>query len=167
MNEFYRELYDNLVRGVEECEKKHTDFRQHIECCFHVCESASLLVDKQLLSAGFKDEEDEIVFFKHIRPKFTSLVEFYSIVYRAELFLPETHADRIEFWKNELQRAELFLDAHRDLHEYIKDEETFRDQEFFLRSANGNSFQGDLIGQTTARELYIELLHKKLGENGV
>ena len=166
MNDFYRQLYENLVQGIDECEKQHTDFRQHIECCFHICESTNQLVDKQLASATFRSEEEEIIFFKHIRPKFSSLVEFYSIIYRAELFLPEGQNAKMQFWKNELQRAENFFDFNKEFYQYIKDGETFRDKEYFLRSSEESAGANSLIAQITARELYVELLKKKIGEEG-
>lgn len=160
MKEFYRELYDNLVKGIEACEKKNTDFKQHIECCFHVCEGANLQVEKQLASTNFENEEEEIIFFKYIRPKFTSLVEFYSIVYRAELFLPERPVDKAEFWKSELQRAQAFLNDHKELSDYMSADETFQDREFFLKSST-HSFHGDLVGKIAAWQMYAEMLRKK------
>lgn len=164
MNDFSRELYDTLVIGIGECEKNHTEFRRHIECCFHICESIVLELNKKIAATKFSPAE-EIIFFKSIKPKFTCLVEFYSIVYRAELFVPEGKSEKQEYWDFEMKRAQQFLSKHQDFHNYMREGQTFRDEEYFHRKSENDSSasQDILLAQIMAHEMYIDLLRRRSG----
>jgi hypothetical protein len=161
MTEFFRNQYAQLIEGIEACEKNNTDFRKHIECCFHICESIHQLINKETEKMEFSSPQEEITFFKTIKPKFTSLVEFYSIMYRAEIFAPENKIEKEEYWLSEKKRAQQFLSENAEFANYIKKGETFADENYFLRSSKDCLLYDKLIMQILARELYLELLEKK------
>ena len=161
MNEIFRDLHDQLLKGIDDCEKTQTEFRKHIECCFHICESMNFMVDKRLKETTFPNDDEEILFYKSFKPKFTSLVEFYSIVYRAELFEPETTVEKASFWQYELERANQFLDDNQTFNEYIKSGSTLKDKTFFLSSSQNSVNYQHLLAQIKAREIYIEFIKRK------
>jgi hypothetical protein len=162
MNENFRDLHDQLLKGIDDCEKTHTEFRKHIECCFHICERMNLLVDKRLEVTTFPTEEEEILFYKKDKPQFTSLVVFYSTIYRAELFEPETAIEKLDFWKSELLRATQFLEDNREFIEYMKSGSTVKDKIFFLPSLHSEFNYQHLLAKIKANEMYIELISRKI-----
>ncbi len=164
MNNYFHDLHTELVKGIEEIEKKNPDPRKQIENCFHFCENIRQQVERALPGAAFQNEASEIEFFRRVKPRFTSLVEFYSILYRVELFIPENDADKAEFWGYELQRAESFLTRHEDLLNYLKSGDVSRDREYFLREDPGSASAkyDELIAKLLARENYIGYIKTKI-----
>ncbi|MBA4167367.1 MAG: RteC domain-containing protein [Chitinophagaceae bacterium] len=164
MSDLFRNLYEKLEIGIVEIEKNNPDPRKQIEACFHLCENIRRLVDKTIGEKDFQNDEEEIRFFRTIKPRFTSLVEFYSILYRAELFIPDARPDQIEFWNYELQRAQLFLTRHASLLEYLRSDDTYDDKKFFLRSSPEkiSAVQDEQIAKLLAREKYVDYIITKI-----
>ncbi len=160
MNDFLG-LYRNLESGIRNCEEQHEDLKKCIECCFHLCEIAS--ADTTLAAAaGFKTEEEEIDFFKNIKPLFTGYVEFYSILYSAELFVPEDAEDALRFRAEELNRSLLFLDKHQDFCDYLHRGDTSLDREYFLQRPDGVAAEKNiLLAQIRGRQRYIVYLRER------
>jgi hypothetical protein len=160
MNETFRDLYNQLLKEIEDCEKTNTDFRKHIECCFHASERINSIADKKINELKFVSEEEEIQFFKSFKPKFTCLVEFYSIVYRAVLFEPET--ERTDYWKSELKRASQFLEENKLFQDYINNGDTSKDNSYFSAGSVSSSHYQHLLAQIKAREIYVEFVNRRL-----
>jgi hypothetical protein len=163
MHELFRDLHEKLLTGIEEIEKSQSDQKKQIEACFHLSENIRRQVDSILSTGKFANKEEEILFFRTVKPAFTSLVEFYSILYRAELFIPDTQPEQIEFWNYELQRARLFLNQHEEFFEYLKSADTSKDSIYFRSQLpNGIVFIHDeLIAKLLAREKYINYINNK------
>lgn len=154
-------LYRDLQRGIRNCEEQHEDLKKCIECCFHLCELASADVSRAVV-AGFESEEQEIDFFKRIKPLFTGYGEFYSILYSAELFVPESAEDALQFRRDELSRSLQFLEKHRDLCDYLDAGETSLDREYFLQRSEGAGTEKDgLLAQIRGRQRYIIYLRER------
>lgn len=164
MTDLFRKLYENLLNGIEEKERNHPDLKKQIEACFHLSETIFREVDKNLASIVFETEGEEISFFKCIKPRFTTLVEFYSILYRAELFIPDTWPEQLEFWNYELQRAHLFLIRHEDILEYIRNGDTTNDKKYFLRNSPNKTcaLHDELLAKLFAREKYVDYINTRL-----
>jgi len=159
MNDFLG-LYRNLTDDIRDCEKQHTDLKKCVECCFHVCEIACLQL-KRAKPAAFETEEEKIDFYKNIQPLFTGYVEFYSILYSAELFAPDTIADHPRFWKEELGRSIQFLERHRDFCEYLDSGDRSLDREYFADRPDVATEQDTLLAQIRGRQRYIAYLRER------
>jgi hypothetical protein len=164
MKASFHELYEKLLTGIADIEKDHPDLKEQIEMCFHLCERIRRQVDEMLQSTRFESEEEEIFFLKTVKPPFTTLVEFYSILYRAELFIPDLPSEQHEFWNYEMQRARLFLDRHDEFFRYLKSGDTSHDRRYFLRKDATDSAveYEELIAKLFAREKYVGYITNKL-----
>ena len=164
MNEFYLELYNSLITGIDECWKQHTDYKNCIECCFHISESTNLQIVQKIAAMKFENEDEEILFFKTIKPLFAGHVEFYSILYRAELFAPDSPEEKQAFRKEEMTRVLVFFEKHHEFYQYVRSGETHRDREYFLRSPGSSGTSQDvLLARIVDREKYMEYLRDKFG----
>jgi hypothetical protein len=82
----------------------------------------------------FLNDEEEIWFFKIIKPKFTALIEYYTLVYHAELFMPSLKEDDTHtFWKKEKEKIKKFYRQHTEFCEYYKSGDTSMDYIYFLK----------------------------------
>jgi hypothetical protein len=91
-------------------------------------------IARQVSTHTFADEAEEIQFFKIVKPKYTSLIEYYTMVYHAELFKPLADEQDIEaFWKKENARVARFHREHAAFCSYYKSGCTSMDAIYFLR----------------------------------
>jgi hypothetical protein len=103
--------------------------------CYKISIEYWTRIKDQVRQEQFADEAEEIWFFKFLKPKFTSLIEYYTMVYHAELFMPVTEEENAPaFWKKENEKASNFYRQHAAFCEYYKSGATHMDRAYFLRS---------------------------------
>jgi hypothetical protein len=81
---------------------------QDVEHCFQVANRIWYRLRDKLKSYQFKNDDKEIEFFKFFKPKFTSEIEYYSLLYHSILFQPLDPVQANIFWCREYQRLEKF-----------------------------------------------------------
>ena len=74
---------------------------------------------KQFLKEKIMSSENEIDFFKNIKPKFTSLYIYHNAVYKIELKMPQI-GDRIakKFLNKELKKLKRYFDNNLEFYNY-------------------------------------------------
>lgn len=91
----------------------------------------------------FTGTEEEIVFFKTIKPRFTAIYLYHLEIFKIECDKPHTVDDTISiYYQNELQYISQFLDRHKFLYQYYLLGGTELDTSYFLR---GKELQGVLF----------------------
>lgn len=105
------------------------------------CESAINIILKSLqkLKVLFekeknKSQEHEIEFFKKIKPKFTSKLIYYNLIYKIETKMPYG-GERIvkKYLNNELVKLKLFFDNNLDFYKYYRTGSNYLDYKYFVR----------------------------------
>ena len=77
------ELYQQLLSEVYQCRRLDLSPSSRIAFCFKISVDYWNKLRLYAKDHGFANEEDEIWFFKTIKPKFTALIEYYTLVYNA------------------------------------------------------------------------------------
>src|SRR5690242_1081131 len=96
------ELYHNMISEVYTAQQPDLSPASRITLCFKICMDYWTRLKDLMKNYSFENEEEEIWFFKVIKPRFTSLIEYYTLVYHAELFMPSLTEDNAHtFWKKE------------------------------------------------------------------
>lgn len=89
---------------------------------------------EKMLEYQFESEDEEIWFFKKIKPKFNSLLIYYSNVERIELDKPEGGSVHVKsFYESELKNIKRIFEANRQIYHYYRSEADFLDSQLFLR----------------------------------
>lgn len=89
---------------------------------------------ERVLNYSFSSNEEEIDFFKLTKPKFSSLLIFYSDVERIEFDKPEGGLSHLKgYFENELKTIKRFFDANRQIYAYYRSEADYLDSKLFLR----------------------------------
>ena len=86
------------------------------------------------LKEKFKNQEQEIDFFKNIKPKFTSKFIYYNIIYKIETKKPYG-GERIvkKYLNNELQKLKTYFDNNLDFYKYYRTGNNYLDFKYFVR----------------------------------
>ncbi|MCX6319440.1 MAG: RteC domain-containing protein [Bacteroidetes bacterium] len=82
----------------------------------------------------FTGIKEEIIFFRDIKPLFTSILDYCVLQYGSLLFCPaEENAERILYWKKERKRVQLFFTAEEKFCTYYFSHNNSMDDSYFVR----------------------------------
>ncbi|MBS1564485.1 MAG: RteC domain-containing protein, partial [Bacteroidetes bacterium] len=93
-------------------------------------------VKNEVSNYAFPSAEEEIRFFREIKPAFTSEVEYYNLLYHVEIFKPVSREELLAFWLRERQRLTDFIREHEAFYQYYKGGETHSDLQYFTRAGS-------------------------------
>ena len=179
MREQCKLLYEQMLAEMESCRQLHPSEKEQIECAFRTCEMNWKKLQSLLHNYRFTSETEEAWFFKTVKPQFTGLIEYYALVYKAALFLPDDdQQDIYRFWQNELQLARRFFAEHESFYKYYKAGMTEMDTIYFVRANNdptmvfaakaydiapeASTSHDHLVASIIARERYMEYVNRQM-----
>ena len=161
MSPDYQEYHHQLLTETSLCQDSGKSDMEKIEACFK-CSLDYWGTIKQLVKTHtFQTPEEEIYFFKKVKPLFTARIEYYTHRYHALLFMPVNDALELRrFWKWELRKMERFYENNEDFCRYMRDGSSDKDSEYFLRASNPTAalLQGkvhDLDPETATSHDYL------------
>jgi hypothetical protein len=148
--QLYKELSCELVR----IEHRTDPEEKMLESLF----STSILYEQRLIQClkhfQFFNQEEEICFFKQLRPKFGCLIHYYKKRYQAVLFRPGEPKRHTLFYEYELDKTEKFFMEHLEFYQYIKRMETDLDWKYFSRPWVEKNRMDLLLGEILGLEKY-------------
>lgn len=124
-----------MMKEIRDCGTKG-DARKISECCFHVADRYWSTLRNEVAEYQFKTPEEEIAFFKTIKPKFTSEIEYYSLVYHMSIHLPHDPVKLEYAWAREAGRLRKFIRKNRAFYNYCTSGCTSIDSQYFIRKNN-------------------------------
>lgn len=83
---------------------------------------------------GFKNEEEEIHFFKVLKPGILSKLIYYNAIYKIETKMPYGGVKIIKkYLHNELDKIKRFFDNNLEFYKYYRTNSTYLDHKYFIR----------------------------------
>jgi hypothetical protein len=83
---------------------------------------------------NFKSQSEEILFFKEVKPQFTSKLIFFNRVYKIEMKKPNGGNKILKkYYNNELLKLKAFFDNELEFYQYFRSGSTYLDYKYFLR----------------------------------
>jgi hypothetical protein len=166
MKETYSKLHTLLLREIERSQHSPC-YLQRIELSFQCSTRHILQLRDEIRLHPFRSHDEEIYFFREVKPLFTSESEFYNMLYHGHLFRPEDNLSDLEnFWLRESMRLEKYIEEHRSFYMYYKQGRRDLDGFYFLHmpetedevhtSDYGFTCRGDVLGKLMALERYAE-----------
>lgn len=108
---------------IKRCEKA-------IEISLKAKENLRALIQK----TNFKSQEEEIHFFKEIKPQFTSKIIYYNTIFKIEMKKPNGGYRILKkYYNNELIKLKAFFDNELDFYKYYRSGNIYLDYKYFLR----------------------------------
>lgn len=151
-----------------------------------VCEAALTITRKalaglraHLLTAEFKDKEEEIWFFKEAKPQLLSKLIYYDKLYHLELRRPIGREKLVrKYLENEILHLERSYEVYSDFYLYFRLGQTSNDEQYFMRSklsnynnceAHGYDSDPNLstvydckVAQILAQDMLVSYLNKEI-----
>lgn len=92
-------------------------------------------IKKFILDRGFSNQQEEILFFKELKPKILSKLIYYNSVYRIETKKP-FGGSRIlkKYYNNEQDKLKRYFDNNLDFYKYYRTSSTYLDYKYFVRN---------------------------------
>ncbi|MES3019851.1 MAG: RteC domain-containing protein [Bacteroidota bacterium] len=141
------ELYILTLKNLTECEK--------IKLAIALCKKALGILRKYLLNYFFGSLEEEITFFRQIKPIFYSKYIYYISIYNYHIKLP-TGSDEIvkAYISSQLEDLKNFFDRNQSFYQYYRSGSNHLDSFYFTRGnldvySELEDFQGDELFSTS------------------
>ncbi|ASE60681.1 tetracycline regulation of excision, RteC [Chryseobacterium indologenes] len=133
MNDFCK----NIIRDLDdEINELSIEFNDPLT----LCEKAiGLTIDKiadlkqVILKRGFKDIDEEIHFFKHLKPNILSKLIYYNAIYKIETKKPYGAKPIKKHLKKELKKLKRFFENNLEFYKYYRSNMSFLDENLFVR----------------------------------
>jgi hypothetical protein len=154
------QLYHEMLNDTALTAPRQSDFTGWVERCFRVSVLAGMRLQKMIENYSFPDEQEKRWVLKTLKPQFSGWVEYFTLIYTAELFVPEDLAKKLEYWNRELGKTWNFLMKHEGFYLSYNQglmQETSDDCRTHCSDSN-------LVAMVMSREKYMEYIQEKLTE---
>jgi hypothetical protein len=119
-------------KQLEEC-LHFQPFERAVECAFSTLKSCWSQLKQVVENNEFESEEEEIQFFKVLKPKLIAELEYYGLVYHSILFCPPDAEQKLLFWQREADRLQEFKILYAEFYNYYASGSTNNDACYFKR----------------------------------
>lgn len=129
-------LYEELSAEINFIETEFDNLLKRSERSYKVSQETLQKLKEFIEQYEFKSTEEEIYFFKEIKPLFLCEVIFHHEAYQIEAKKPFGSKETIQnYFKKELDRVSMFFDRHLDIYNYLKAGHTNFDHLYFTRNS--------------------------------
>lgn len=134
MNEFSNKTITKLALEIDVLSKDNKDIIQLCETIIHKILENMATLKKFVLQNGFQSENEEIHFFKHLKPLILSKLIYYNSIYKIETKMPFGGMEVIKtYLNNEILKLKIFSDNNLDFCKYYRTNSTYLDHKYFVR----------------------------------
>jgi len=89
---------------------------------------------KFILEKGFTNEEEEIYFFKFLKPKIVAKLIYYNTIYKVETKRPYGGRKNVKkYLDTELSKIKRYFDSNMEFYKYYRTNSTYLDHKYFIR----------------------------------
>jgi hypothetical protein len=163
MNQKAEQLYETMLQDMEYCRRKGLGAGMELECLFHICTRYWAIIQSEAENYEFETTEEEVIFFKIMKPKFVSEKLYCGLIGNALLFTEgvQEQSEIKKFWDKELLRLEKFIAGNTAFYEYYKAGTTDKDNYWFTRKEDYgddkvSTLQDNQVSMLLALERYTE-----------
>lgn len=134
MNQKYNILLNKLNEQLNFIDLEIDDQIKKCEQAITIIIKSINEIKKVTIKSNFKSQSEEMLFFKEIKPQFTSKLIYFNRVYKIEMKKPNG-GNRIlkKYYNNELLKLKAFFDNELEFYQYFRSGSTYLDYKYFLR----------------------------------
>jgi hypothetical protein len=136
ITEFSEGLYETMREKLIEIELSAKDEIAKETNYIEVIKSHTYGLKNFLYQYKFETQEEEISFFKTIKPKFVSLLLFHNDFFEIELSKPLDKDGMIKHYQDSLGKGQAFINANLELYKYYHFGYEYLDTKYFLSDSN-------------------------------
>lgn len=133
----YLAIIEELETQLLTVKTNTQDFVELTEKSIGLCDQVIMLLRNEVLHNGFENDEEEIYFFKHVKPRVYSKFIFYTEVFNLEALRPkEGRKLQLQYLRDKINQIRNYLNENSEFYHYYKRNRTDFDASLFIR---GNS----------------------------
>lgn len=129
-------LYKKMLCQLAANEVVATDEKKWIEWGFGAITKTWCGIQQEADNYVFDNQQEEISFYKVVKPRFIALLDYFTHLYKSVLFQPEDLPAKKEYWDYELETCKNFLLKHRSFCRYYEEGNTTMDHTYFIQQNN-------------------------------
>lgn len=133
MDKFYNEVLSKLEASITETGIDADCSVQRIEVVIQLIVKYLSVVKEHVLKEGFKNNDEEIRFFKHQKPVIVAKLIYYNAIYKIEVKKPYGEKNVKKYLTAELKKLKKFFDRNIEFYKYYRSNHTYIDEKFFVR----------------------------------
>jgi hypothetical protein len=135
MEKFTKDLLAGLYSGLQQTAMEAENSLQQFEKSYYVAEEKIKELKDYIESYNFSDADEEILFFKEIKPLFDKEAMYFVELFNIESVRPVTTEEaRRQHYEKVLERIMDFFDQNRELYNYYRTGKTHMDSIYFVRT---------------------------------
>jgi hypothetical protein len=161
----------DLKHNLKKLESKKTNVHCFLEENIYVCKEALDNLRKYVRGNEFKNEKDEIQFYKFIKPQVSSYIIFYINVLKIESARTrEGKKEQIKYLKKFITKFQCYFTNNLEFYHYFKSNASHLDEQYFLTKnkilrlniENYHFFTDDKFSTSHDSAVATILAHRKL-----
>jgi len=134
MDKYVSNLKNKILQSIQDVEKLDCCMLQKSGLIIPQLEKAFEELKQFTLNYSFKNDADEIYFFKEVKPQLFCQLVYYNKVHNLEMRMPTgSIEDRKSYLDRALSRIRYFFDMNTDFYQYYRSGSTHLDSFYFLR----------------------------------
>jgi RteC protein. len=134
MEKYISSLKNRIIQDIQKIEEQECCVLQRSGLIIPLLEKAFDELKSFISDYSFKDELEEIRFFKEIKPQLFSQLVYHNKVYNIEMRIPTGSInDQKAYFEIILNRIKYFFDINIDFYQYYRSGSTHLDRVYFLR----------------------------------
>jgi hypothetical protein len=130
------QLYKKMLRQLAGYNTGVTDEKKWIEWGFGITTRNWLNIQQVVDNYLFENQQEEINFYKVLKPGFVGLIDYFTLLYKSVLFQPEDAQGKKDYWNGELANCKNFLSKHQSFCRYYEGGHTGLDHIYFIQQNN-------------------------------
>ena len=128
----YEKILFDLTLSIEAIEKKIHDTIDRAEKGIQI--SSDVLTTIHINNDGFKNNKQEMEFFRVIKPKIHSWLIYYTKLFNIESERPKSiNRIQIQYLNNHIQSLYVYFNEHLDFYNYYQKRAFIFDEEYFIK----------------------------------
>lgn len=142
---FFQQLHSKLTEELATIQQDEQYVLKAQERSIRAVRNAMELLRTNITEQPFTNEQEEIVFFKEVKPLFCSLMMYHVKCYRMESRKPAGSIEaKLKFLQAELQEIDTFFANHLAFFEYYRSGSTAMDDKYFIRGRQEEHYSMDV-----------------------
>jgi hypothetical protein len=147
----YQDLISEFEAKLETLESCHEDILYKAETGITQTEKCIKHLRKRVVEKGFFSIQEEIRFFKHIKPQIFSKLIYYVKLYNIESKRPRSSSKfQVRYLNNQINKLQVYFNDNLEFYHYYRRGATTLDEQYFIRG------QSDLRSQTESFHFFID-----------
>ncbi|WDF67043.1 RteC domain-containing protein [Sphingobacterium oryzagri] len=130
IQQIYQQMIIDVALINEQMDTSTLSLEKSLGCTVDALEKVRQMIE----SDGFKDDDEEIYFFKHIKPKFQSWYVYTKELHYLIVATPSGPTEILkQYYMNEINIIHRYFSRYAFAYQYYLSSESAKDSEYFLR----------------------------------